>query len=395
MKKVLSLSLLGATTSLMAMYGEHAYLYKDSRIMGMGGANIASGGYSTSVFTNPAGLAKIKEEHGYVVDILGIGFSGSESASDFLTDLQDAIDTEQDAEVAKVLKEYSGEHFHIGVDNYSSLSHNAGDMAWSVGFLAAADINFVPHAQGSANSGLLETSSRAYGALVVAGAIPYETEIGHIDIGIGLKFVSGLSYEGALGISELLDDGEDSDIATTLQDKYEQEISGFGLDIGVVYRPWSDSFWNPSFGVSVMNIGTISMDDNYGGQPMTFNIGAAVEPDVSFMNRLVIAVDYVDLFNANKVRIYDFSDANNVEYTDYEESDMIKRLRLGASFGLIDTSYFSTTLSVGMYQGAYTAGVNLEALLFKLNVATYEEQVGTGSVDIADRRVMAQIGIGW
>ena len=395
MKKVLSLSLLGATTSLMAMYGEHAYLYKDPRIMGMGGANVAVGAFSTSVFTNPAGLAKIKEEHGYVVDILGIGFSGSEGAADFLTDLQDAIDTEQDAEVAKVLKEYSGKHFHIGVDNYSSLSHNAGDMAWSVGFLAAADINFVPHAQGSANSSLLETSSRAYGALVVAGAIPYETEIGHIDIGIGLKFISGLSYEGALGISELLDDGEDNDIATTLQNKYERDLSGFGLDIGVVYRPWSDSFWNPSFGVSVMNIGTMSMDDNYGGQPMTVNIGAAVEPDVSFMNRLVIAVDYVDLFNANKVRIYDFSDANKVEYSDYEESDMIKRLRLGASFGLIDTSYFATTLSLGMYQGAYTAGVNLEALLFKLNVTTYEEQVGTGSVDIADRRVMAQIGIGW
>lgn len=394
MKKIVTLSLIAAS-SLMAMYGEHAYLYKDPRIMGMGGANIASGGYSTSVFTNPAGLAKIKEEHAFVVDILGVGFSGSKSGMDFVTDLQDAIDTEQDAEVAQVLKNYSGEHFHIGVDNYSSLSKNSGDMAWSIGLLSAADINFVPHAQGSVNGGLIETSSRAYGALIVAGAIPYETEIGHVDIGIGLKYVTGLSYEGALGISELLDDGEDSDIATTLQNKYEKDISGFGLDIGVIYRPWSDSFWNPSFGMSVMNIGSMSMDDNYGGQPMTVNFGASIEPDLSFLNRFVVAVDYVDAFNANKVRIYDFSDTNKVEYSDYEESDMMKRLRFGTSLGLVDTSFFSTTLSFGLYQGAYTAGLNLEALLFKFNLATYEEQVGTGSVDIADRRYMAQIGIGW
>lgn len=393
MKKIVTLSLITAT-SLMAMYGEHAYLYKDPRIMGMGGANVAVGSYSTSVFSNPAGLTNIEKEHGFVVDLLGLGVSGSKSALDFAEDLQDAIDTEEDAEVAKVLKEYSGEHFHVGVDNYTSISKNSDVFAWSIGLLAAADVNFMPHAQGSTTGGLLQTSSRAYGGIVLGVAKPFDTEIGRVDVGVGVKYISQLSYEGVLGVSELLEDGEDNDLADTLQDKYEKESSAIGLDLGVTYRPFSDSYWNPTFGLSIMNIG-MEMDKNYGYQPITVNVGASVTPEVPYLDKLVLAIDYVDLLNANKVRTYKFSETDEVIYSDYKEEDYMKRLRLGVSATLLDTWAFSTTLNAGMYQGAYTAGVNLELFFLKLNAATYEEQIGTGDVDIADRRYMVQLGIGW
>jgi len=393
MKKIVTLSLITAT-SLMAMYGEHAYLYKDPRIMGMGGANVAVGSYSTSVFSNPAGLTNIEKEHGFVVDLLGLGVSGSKSALDFAEDLQDAIDTEEDAEVAKVLKEYSGEHFHVGVDNYTSISKNSDVFAWSIGLLAAADVNFMPHAQGSTTGGLLQTSSRAYGGIVLGAAKPFDTEIGRVDVGVGVKYISQMSYEGVLGVSELLEDGEDNDLADTLQDKYEKESSAIGLDLGVMYHPFSDSYWNPTFGLSIMNIG-MEMDKNYGYQPITVNVGASVTPDVAFLDKLVLAVDYTDILNGNKVRTYKFSETDEVIYSDHEESDYMKRLRLGVSATLLDTWAFSTTLNAGMYQGAYTAGVNLELFFLKLNAATYEEQIGTGDVDIADRRYMVQLGIGW
>jgi hypothetical protein len=393
MKKIVTLSLITAT-SLMAMYGEHAYLYKDPRIMGMGGANVAVGSYSTSVFSNPAGLTNIEKEHGFVVDLLGLGVSGSKSALDFAEDLQDAIDTEEDAEVAKVLKEYSGEHFHVGVDNYTSISKNSDVFAWSIGLLAAADVNFMPHAQGSTTGGLLQTSSRAYGGIVLGAAKPFDTELGRVDVGVGVKYISQMSYEGVLGVSELLEDGEDNDLADTLQDKYEKESSAIGLDLGVMYHPFSDSYWNPTFGLSIMNIG-MEMDKNYGYQPITVNVGASVTPEVPYLDKLVLAIDYVDLLNANKVRTYKFSETDEVIYSDYKEEDYMKRLRLGVSATLLDTWAFSTTLNAGMYQGAYTAGVNLELFFLKLNAATYEEQIGTGDVDIADRRYMVQLGIGW
>ena len=73
----------------------------------------------------------------------------------------------------------------------------------------------------------------------------------------------------------------------------------------------------------------------------------------------------------------------------------MKCLRLGASLGLINTSLFSAIFNVGLYQAAYTAGLDMQLTAVKLNFATYEEQVGTGSAEISDRRYMAQLGIGW
>jgi len=389
-KKIISIALLGATTSLMALGAEHAYLYKDARIMGMGGANVAVGGYSTSVFSNPAGLAGIEKDHGFVVDLLGMGISASEKTSGFISDIDDA---ETDKELTDILQKYAGEHFNVSVDNYTAVSKNSDAFAWSIGLLAASDVNFQAHPNGSSNGGILATTSRVYGGVVLGVAKPYETDYGRLDIGVGLKYITQKSYEGSLGISQLLDDTVD--ISDKLQEKYEKESSGFGIDIGVTYYPFTDSFWNPAFGLSVLNIGSMDMDDNFGGQPMTVNVGACVTPEVVFIDKLVLAIDYVDMFNANITRIYDYSNSNNITYTDYEESDIMKRIRLGASACLVDSSYFSTTLKVGMYQAAYTAGLDMELTVIKLSFATYEEQVGTGDVDIPDRRYMAQIGIGW
>jgi len=147
--------------------------------------------------------------------------------------------------------------------------------------------------------------------------------------------------------------------------------------------------------MSILNIGAMDMDDNYGGQAMTVNFGASVTPDVTFMNKLVLAIDYVDALNANMIRDYTYSSTGKVTYRDLVDSDFIKRVRLGVGMGLVDSTFFSTALNLGLYQGAYTAGLNIEASVLKLNLATYEEQIGTGSVDIADRRYMVQLGVGW
>jgi len=381
-KTLLSLALLGASSSLFALGAEHAYLYKDSRIMGMGGANVAVGSYSTSVFSNPAGLANIKKEHGLVVDLLGIGASVTADSQDFITDVDDA--GEDTDKMIDVLEKYNGQPFHIGFDNYTSISKNSDAFAWTIGLLAAVDNNFMTHA----NTLNLEASSRGYGGIIVGAAKSYDTEYGKLDVGIGIKYIMQNSYEGLLDVNDLTGD---VDVEDLLEDKYKKESSGYGVDVGVVYHPFPNNSWHPAIGMSVMNLGSMDMDNNYGQQPVTVNIGASITPEVSFMNKLVIAVDYIDLFDANEARFYNMDES----IEDLSESDMMKRIRLGVGMGLVDTSAFSTTLNLGMYQSAYTAGVDMEILLLKLSVATYEEEIGTGSASNPDRRYMAKLGFGW
>ena len=389
-KKIISIALLGATTSLLALGAEHAYLYKDPRVMGMGGANVAVGSYSTSIFSNPAGLASISKKDGFVVDLLSLGLSTSSGTSEFVSDIQDA---DTDLKMTNILQKYSGEHFHLGVNDYMSVSKNSDSFAWSVGLLAATDINYQTHPNGSTNGGLLASTSRVYGGVVIGGAKPFETKIGRVDVGVGIKYVSQKSYEGALGITELVNS---DNLAQDLQNKYEKTSSGFGVDLGVTYHPFKESKWHPSFGLSVLNIGSMQMDNNFGQQPMSVNIGAAVSPELKYVENLVLAIDYVDMFNANTIREYTYNEVDgSVGSRDYEDVDFMKRLRLGAGIGLVDSTYFSTTLNVGMYQASYTAGLDMAITAIKLNFSTYQEQVGTGSVNIPDRRYMAQIGIGW
>jgi hypothetical protein len=398
MKKIVSLALLGATTSLMAMYAEQASLYKDPRIMGMGGVNVAVGGYSTSVFSNPAGLANIKKEYGLVVDLLSIGLSGTAEMNNFINDINDASDADDETEaMSDVLKKYSGEHFHTDVSSYMSVSKNSEMFAWSIGLLTAVDVNLMAHGNGSTNAELLETTSRVYGGVVLGAAKPYQTKYGQLDVGLDFKYIALTSYEGTLGISELTSDDDES-IEDKLQDRYEKKTTGLGVDLGVIFKPSIPqiSNWHPAFGLSIMNIGSIDMDDNYGGQPMTVNLGASVSPEVKYIDSLTIGMDYVDLFNANKLRIYNLDNPDGTSsYTDYDTSSFMKNFRLGVSAGLIDSTYFSSTLNFGLYQGAYTAGFNLELTILKLNFATYQEEVGDSTSSIDDRRYMAQIVIGW
>jgi len=388
MKKIISATLLGATTSLMALGGQQAFLYKDPRVMGMGGANIAVGAYSSALFSNPAGLTNIKKDEGFVVDLVNIGITASDQVQNVVTDLDDAGNDSQ--KIEDVINKYSGEAFNVQASNYSSISKHSDAFAWSLGLLTAVDVGIMIHGNGSVNGAPVEAAGRAYGGVVLGVAKEYSTDIGQLDVGIGFKYITQNSYEGPLYVSDL----QGNDVLKDLQNKYEKTASGFGVDIGVTYKPFADGYWHPALGLSVLNIGSMTMDDNYGGQPMTVNVGASVTPDVSFMNKLVLAVDYVDMLNENVVRQYTFNGAD-VTYEDYQDTDMMKRLRLGASMGLINNSYFTFTLNGGLYQGAYTAGVDLALTILKLNVSTYQEQIGTGSVDIPDRRYMAQIGIGW
>ena len=379
------------TPSLFAMQAEHAYLYKDSRVMGKGGVSVATGKYATTVFSNPAGLASLRKKEGFIVDILSLSASVSKGAIDFIEDANNASGTSED--LYELLDTHNGDNFHIGVNNYSSISKNSGSFAWSIGILAASDANVMAHSDGTPSGDYLETSSRLYGGVVLGMAKPFYTKYGRIDLGVSTKYISQVSYEGTVGVVQLVE--SDDEYEDFIKD-YEKKASGIGFDIGINYHPFANSYWNMILGVSVMNMG-LELDDNYGHQPMTVNFGVSVSPEVPFADKLVIAVDYVDAFGANKYREYDkSSNGGSTTYTDYDAYDSMKNIRFGVGVSLVDSPAFSFDIDGGIYQSAYTAGIRLEMAALHLNLATYQEDVGINSnTSNPDRRYMLDLGIGW
>jgi len=393
MKKIVLAVVLGAT-SLFGAYSENAYIYKDPRIMGMGGTNVAIGGYSTSIFSNPAGIRQISQKHGWEVELLGLGVNGSSDIKNFKDDYDKADANKNDNyDTGDVLNKYSGKYFHVGASNYSSLSKNDKETAFSIGLLQAADVNFIPHANGGSEAPL-ELHARGYGGVTFALAHNFKmSDTSSVDIGLGIKGIAQKSYEGGLSITEFETQSNDDNLTDYVQAKYEKSSTGFGADIGVIYNFAKNSFWRPKVGLSLLNLGNLSMDENYGKQVMTLNAGFSISPEVGTIDHLTLGADLVDLLDAQETRAYAYN--TNLVTTTKENADLMKKLRLGASLGVIDNQWFMLTLNGGLYQGSYSAGFDTQLTLVKVAFATYAEEIGTQTHSWEDRRYMMTIGLGW
>ncbi|WP_457746060.1 hypothetical protein [Sulfurimonas sp.] len=391
MKKILSL--IAFSSLIYADMSTQEFLYKDPRIMGMGAANTAVGGYSTAVFYNPAGLINIKKSHGVEVELLGLSVSSSEKTQSFINDISDANDTT----IVDTVKKYSGDFFNVTASNYTSFSyHTEDDFAYSMGILGSVDANFIPHANSGAN-GLIETHSRVYGGVFLAAANRYDDMLpGKLTVGVTAKYIKQKSYEAGLDVGEVTNNS--NDLIGYIQDTYEVDNSGFGFDIGILYSPeWAKEWYNTSFGVSLMNIGNLDFNDVYGAQPMTLNFGFSIAPEISWSNSLIIAVDYVDALNTQQARVRNYNPSRSEDQYDNVdiEYDVLQHLRAGVSLGVLDNSLFMMTLNAGLYEGSYTAGVDLQLAVLKLQLATYKEQLGSVIGQIEDRRYVVGLGLGW
>ena len=133
LNKLIVITSLLTTTALQAVTYEYPSLYKDPRIMGMGGANIAVGGESSSLFHNPAGLAKMNAKDGLEIDLININVAFSEKTLDFIDEL-DAVDTTASNQpLYDLLEKYQGSNNHLTINDYSSVSYRGKTIGWSIG----------------------------------------------------------------------------------------------------------------------------------------------------------------------------------------------------------------------------------------------------------------------
>ena len=390
MKKYI-LPLAALSTLAYADMSVQEFVYKDPRIMGAGGANTAIGGYSTAVFYNPAGLINIKKSHGVEIELLGLSVTGSKKIQDFIED----VDNSDETDIVDTIKKYSGKTFNANVSNYTSASyHGDNTYAFSIGVLGSTDINMIPHANDGIN-GLLEVHGRAYGGVVLGGAKELQTPYGAVVIGLSGKYITQKSYDAALTEPEIVLNKDD--LATYLQDNYEKSNSGFGVDLGVLYKLPVAKEWQPTIGLSVLNAGSLNFGGVYGSVPMTVNAGVSVTKEIPIFNRIMIGVDYVDILGAKQALV---RHVNPVDYYDQYKTidaneDIMNSLRAGITLDMFDNSWVMGTLSAGWYQDDYTAGIDLQLTILKIQAATYRENVGTADNIIEDRRYVVGLGIGW
>ena len=363
---------------------EYPSLYKDARIMGMGGANIALGGEAASLFHNPAGLSGMDPEEGLEFELFNFNGAFSSNTLNFVSDLSGAAD---EIAMIQAFEAYYGENNHLTVNDYSSLSYRGERIAWSIGLLAGAQLNFQTHTL-SAASGILELNGMISGGLISGISYDWDDDL---HIGLGLKVLKGYSLAADLTYGQVTALTEAADAVTYLTDTFGKEITATNVDMGAIYDlddvlPMGESL-RPSVGVSLSNIGGTDLGA-YGYIPTTVNIGFAIRPDIPFLSDWAFAVDYIDLFNSLH------KDHANDGVIDYDTS-FTKRLRIGARASLFHNSIIQLTGSTGLYNTAFTGALEMRLLIMTLVYSTYAEEIGAYGGQNLDRRHQLSLNIGF
>ena len=377
--KTLLISSLAGLVGLNASTYEYPQLYKDTRIMGMGGANIALGGEAASIFHNPAGLSGMDEEEGVEVDLFRLTGAFSQNTLAFFGDITSAQDA---TAIFDVVETYNGQNNHLTANDYSSLSYRGENIAWSIGAYAGANLNFMTH-QGLGSEGILEVNGFVAGALIAGLSYDIADDI---HVGLSTKIFNGYAASATLGVVEVLAlTDPNTDMVQYLTDNVLSAFSATTFDAGVIYDledliPFM-GFLNPSVAVSVQNIGQLDLGF-YGTVPTTFNLGLALRPDIPFFSDWAIAVDYIDMFNA-------FDTVADLD------ASFGKRLRIGARASLLHNSIIQLTGSTGIYNGAFTGGLEMRLLFLTLEAATYAEEIGAYAGQNLDRRYQITMNIGF
>lgn len=375
----LFLALLAASLPLsaQALTFEYPYLYKDPRAMGMGGAGVAVGGSAGSLFSNPAGLAKIDPEVGIEVDLLPLNISYNDNVQSFADAMKAATDssltqTQQDQATNDVLRAYMGKNLHFDFQTFPSVAKKGEEIGFAVGYLATGKFDGRSH-QGFGTEGLLEVDANATSGPVFG--FSYDLMGGDLSVGMSWKNLDRTSVRHNFTARELVE--QSNTMGTYIKDNVKQEGSGNAIDLGAIYKLSKDDAWRPTVGISLLNVGGL----DFGGAgkiPSTVNVGIAAHPDVGFFNLWTVAVDYVDVFNGYE-----------------QDKDIKKRLRLGGEIRFWENPFTGMAARAGLYQNKPTFGADFRLLTFKFMYTTYTEEVGAYAGQDPDRRHMLSFVFGW
>ncbi len=385
MKKfVASILMVGFTSSLFAIGYEYPYIYKDPRVMGMGGAYTAVGGSALSVFYNPAGLSRIPREEGFEVNLLGVNAMVNQKLFSFMQDIQEAsqvgdennngqVDDDRVRAINNVIAKYRGEELTFGVDTFLSIAKKGEKIGFALGGVGEVRTSLAMH-QGFSSAGLITAEARTlYGGVF---GLSYDLS-NDLALGGGLKFLSAMSFSKSITSTELIDNQDD--FGNYLLQEGLKQGQGFGLDLGALYRLPSILGTDSRVGVSLTNIPGIKA----GGAldiPMSLNLGASFTKfrDSAFLRNITLAFDYVGFLIGN-----------------YPDPDIGKRIRMGTEVGLLKGRWGDLILRLGSYQGYLTAGAELRLLILRVVAATYGEEIGAYSGQHMSRRYVLSAFITW
>jgi hypothetical protein len=364
-----SFTVLFVTSSFNNAYSaEIREFYNGVRPLGMGNAFVAVSDDFNAMYYNPAGLHALEE------GVLS-GFVRGEISADTL-DILDAVDPEQsESEIANQLRDLIGERGSFGFDLNASYVRNH----FGIGLLVA-NTQFTYEVQGPLTTP--EIRARAITDTSLVGAYTESFFKDRLHVGLSPRFTVRSSIDEQLGPIEIQDEALDT----------ENFAEGYGIDanLGLMYYfpIWSKSL-KPKVGVVFKNI----FESSYSGDVNVIaedDGGAKPEPN-EFKTDIGFSVTPLDEWGPFSATFA--LDIKNLGARKGDER-YTKHLHYGVELKTEWTSWLGGAFRAGMNQtNLWTAGMTGFIGPFRLDAATYAEELGAYPGQREDRRYAVQMGL--
>ncbi len=345
-----------ALFSSIVMAKERFEFFNGVRPLGMGNASVAAVNDETALLVNPAGLGKLRNFFGTIVDPeLDIGSSAM--------NLYRAKSFSNPVSVSQVLPAAAaapGNYFYSRAQVFPSfVAKNFG-----IGIFAKNEIAALA-------TSATEASLFYRDDLAILLGYNFRFWDGRIKIGFTGKMISRTEIN-----EDVIDPSGPIDMTSLAAAGQAKHGLGIGTDLGVMLTaPWDNL---PTLALVARDIGNTTFDKSYytrmsasekpNSAPQDIDAGLSFQVIHKANIRSLWTIDYKGILTAK------------------DEEDKNKLYHLGIEFNFGDVFFLRT----GYNQRYVTAGFELASERFQFQIATYGEEVGTAANPKEDRRNVAK-----
>lgn len=328
--------------------------YHGARSAAMGGAAIAVVNDETALLSNPAGLGKLRDFYGTILDPeleassnIGGAYYASPIGSPF-----------EPSEVQKSLDLRRESYYHAQAQLFPSLVVRNFGIGIYGRYLLDAEVD---------STG---ANMQTYYLNDMALLLGYNLRLweGRIKLGVTGKAISRIEIDKNLSTTgDLTISGNAS------------EGAALGADVGLILTaPW---MWLPTLSAVVRDVGGTNFEAGAGLRMTTVNRPQKIDQDID------VAIALFPIHTNNSRSSF------TVEYQKMTEAarsgDSINYLHVGYELNLYDLLF----LRAGMNQRYWTGGLEISSEVMQIQVSSYGEEVGTAANLREDRRYIFKLAI--
>ena len=371
-----------ATDGLFTNIHHH---YQSPRALGMGDAFVAVSNDYSALLYNPAALARL--DSGQINLSMDVAFSNSFST--FMKELQSASsgtnESAKNTQIMDLFQKNYGRQYSIRSGLFEGVMAFPG---WSLAVIPmdmSLDFALGNQVAPAANARLYLDTTVAFG---IGKEVKSYDLGGRFAWGTTLKFINrGFFTKQILS----LDLAADSNLV-----KNEDIRDGYTLDmdVGVLYTPYLPTegifstlrLARPTFGAVIRNVA----DYGFGSTMKVYNKGTFDAPEKLYrVLDLGSRWEYPGFFIFGGRGVLDVRDIGHPYWS------MRKGLHIGFEIDWSMTSWWKGQYRLGWNQGYYTAGASALFTLFRLDLVTYAEDIGSFDSPKENRMYMAKFNIDW